>query len=549
MPADGLGNALREAAERRPATAVAAAQVLSGAKPGDDALRFKLGEVWFLTQAWQQASEDLAASEGARPADVWDPRGDWRGDAGGKLRGRSMLARSLFALGRRDAATELTRALLLTSSQPALQGLLGMAAMRDPKPWLVTLPPLEDLSVQTLDGASWRLSEHRGHPVLLAFFATWCGPCRKELPEIVELWRQRRDQGLDVLAVSIDQADTAGDLPAFVDALGLPFAVAHAPALAERFGIDGIPAVRLVDASGAQIYSARGYSMGDIARTRDAVDHALAAQTDPDTAGRSNLGMAWSVRDAKLLDFQGIKGVRDLVVAEGDIVLSRQGAPPLVLNDGGPDLDTQGKGPSRGDLLAWQQGPVLSAAGNLWVRASSPEGRPRWFLTTADPVQSLCASGGLLWFSTTQELLAVDALGRLVHRVAGGAQDIASDGQDGLYAVDGSVWRHLDPGGLELERLPAVGARHVDGTGRVSSGLFSDLLTGRFGPEGALRTVLVRADDGVVLGLDGGGRAAFTWELGEPVRIAAIDRDADGRDELLVVVPRRGLATVALSLP
>lgn len=63
---------------------------------------------------------------------------------------------------------------------------------------------LPDLTSPTLDGRAWNLKEHRGKVVLMNFWATWCGPCRSEIPALVRLGDKYRARGLEVVGVSLD---------------------------------------------------------------------------------------------------------------------------------------------------------------------------------------------------------------------------------------------------------------------------------------------------------------------------------------------------------
>ena len=63
-----------------------------------------------------------------------------------------------------------------------------------------------DFSLPELNGNSLRLSDYRGKVVLLDFWATWCDPCREETPHLVELQDKYRDQGLQIIGVSMDDS-------------------------------------------------------------------------------------------------------------------------------------------------------------------------------------------------------------------------------------------------------------------------------------------------------------------------------------------------------
>lgn len=63
-----------------------------------------------------------------------------------------------------------------------------------------------NFSLPELNGHSLQLSDYRGKVVLLDFWATWCTPCREEIPHLVELQKKYRDQGLQIIGVSMDDS-------------------------------------------------------------------------------------------------------------------------------------------------------------------------------------------------------------------------------------------------------------------------------------------------------------------------------------------------------
>ena len=89
-----------------------------------------------------------------------------------------------------------------------------------------------DFTLETLDGGTVTLSELRGQVVVINLWATWCPPCRAEMPALERVWNQYRDDGLTVLAVN--QQERASRVRAFVEELGLTF-----PVLLDRNGTVG----------------------------------------------------------------------------------------------------------------------------------------------------------------------------------------------------------------------------------------------------------------------------------------------------------------------
>ena len=108
---------------------------------------------------------------------------------------------------------------------------------------------LTDLSGQKLD-----LSSYRGKVVLLDFWATWCVPCRTEIPRFVDLQNKYRDRGLQVIGISLD--DDPKVAGAFYQQFQINYPVAVGDAsLAERYGgILGLPVNYLIDREG-RIYA------------------------------------------------------------------------------------------------------------------------------------------------------------------------------------------------------------------------------------------------------------------------------------------------------
>ena len=111
--------------------------------------------------------------------------------------------------------------------------------------------PAPDFTLSTPSGASLSLTELRGKVVLLNFWATWCVPCRKEMPAIEALYQRYKDRGLEVLAISLDKL-AAAPVEAFVQEVGVTYRVALDPtwATARTYGVRGLPATFLLDRAG-----------------------------------------------------------------------------------------------------------------------------------------------------------------------------------------------------------------------------------------------------------------------------------------------------------
>lgn len=82
-----------------------------------------------------------------------------------------------------------------------------------------------DFTLQTLDGETIRLSDLRGRPVLINFWASWCGPCRREMPELIRVYEAHRAEGFVILALNDTSLDSLSAVKAFVEEFQLPFPV------------------------------------------------------------------------------------------------------------------------------------------------------------------------------------------------------------------------------------------------------------------------------------------------------------------------------------
>src|SRR5258708_29582955 len=98
-----------------------------------------------------------------------------------------------------------------------------------------------DFSVESLEGKTMRLSDFRGKAVLLNFWATWCGPCKIEMPWFIELQQKYGSQGLQVVGVAMDDASKE-DIAKFAKNMGVNYPVLIGKeAVGDSYG--GIPAL------------------------------------------------------------------------------------------------------------------------------------------------------------------------------------------------------------------------------------------------------------------------------------------------------------------
>jgi cytochrome c biogenesis protein CcmG, thiol:disulfide interchange protein DsbE len=111
-------------------------------------------------------------------------------------------------------------------------------------------PPAPDFTLPQLDGSDLRLSAYRGKVVLLDFWATWCDPCREEIPHLVELQKKYADAGLQIIGVSMD--DSADPVRPFYQEfhMNYPVVMGTAKTGALYGGVMGLPITFLIDRDG-----------------------------------------------------------------------------------------------------------------------------------------------------------------------------------------------------------------------------------------------------------------------------------------------------------
>jgi peroxiredoxin len=145
---------------------------------------------------------------------------------------------------------------------------------------LLTLgQPAPAYSAVTLDGATVSLADERGHAVLVNLWATWCEPCRFELPELAALHGRHAPKGLRVIGVSVDAQRTPAEIRDFARRRELLYALWHDPEnrAAGVFRAETLPASFLFDRRGTLVWSRVGTVNAKDPELEAAITRALAA--------------------------------------------------------------------------------------------------------------------------------------------------------------------------------------------------------------------------------------------------------------------------------
>ncbi|MEE8045656.1 MAG: TlpA disulfide reductase family protein [Dehalococcoidia bacterium] len=120
-----------------------------------------------------------------------------------------------------------------------------------------------DFTLKSLEGSNLRLEEYRGQVVLINFWASWCGPCRQEMPVLDRLHHRYEDTGFAVLGINVE--GDSGSAQEIVDKTNVTFPILldDGQKVSELYSLEAMPSTVVVDRDGVIRYIHRGYKPGD----------------------------------------------------------------------------------------------------------------------------------------------------------------------------------------------------------------------------------------------------------------------------------------------
>lgn len=119
-----------------------------------------------------------------------------------------------------------------------------------------------DFTLPSLDGPNLRLNEQRGQVVMINFWATWCGPCREEMPHLARLYDKYQKSGFTVFAVNIDEEPQKAAKLAKQLGMRFPVLLDTEKKVSRLYDLSAMPSTVLIDRDGRVRYQHRGYRNG-----------------------------------------------------------------------------------------------------------------------------------------------------------------------------------------------------------------------------------------------------------------------------------------------
>jgi peroxiredoxin len=112
-----------------------------------------------------------------------------------------------------------------SANQPLLFTTLPAPAGANSAPAPIAGSPAPDFTLKTLDGSTASLSQYRGQPVLINFWASWCPPCRLEMPDLVRVYEANKTKEFVLLGINLTFQDALPDVKSFVEEFKMTFPV------------------------------------------------------------------------------------------------------------------------------------------------------------------------------------------------------------------------------------------------------------------------------------------------------------------------------------
>lgn len=122
--------------------------------------------------------------------------------------------------------------------------------------------PAPDFTLRRADGPALRLGEQRGQVVMLNFWASWCGPCKQEMPHLNRLYDKYRDAGFVLLGVNVDDDPRKAEAAARQLGVRFPVLLDNAKTVSKLYDLSAMPTTVVIDRDGQVRHVHQGYRNG-----------------------------------------------------------------------------------------------------------------------------------------------------------------------------------------------------------------------------------------------------------------------------------------------
>ncbi len=143
----------------------------------------------------------------------------------------------------------------------AFAALIALAATTAPAA-LAPASPAPDFTLRAMDGPNLRLKEQRGRVVMVNFWATWCGPCRQEMPQLNRLYEKYKASGFVLLGVNVDDDQRKAAEVAAKLGVTFPVLLDTDKTVSKLYDLSTMPSTVIIDRDGKVRYVHRGYLTG-----------------------------------------------------------------------------------------------------------------------------------------------------------------------------------------------------------------------------------------------------------------------------------------------
>jgi thiol-disulfide isomerase/thioredoxin len=376
--------------------------------------------------------------------------------------------------------------------------------------------PAQNFALKDLSGKTVKLSDYRGKVVLVTFFATWCGPCKLEMPQLKKFRDEHRAKGVEVLAINTDDFNQRSRVAPFVAEANLDMPVLFEdPAQLTSYDYSGIPALYVIDRAGNVVHARTGYDP----HLKEQLEHEITAVVE----GKGDGGRKLATIEHAPAGW-GVLWQRPI---RGDLSAAAIASP---LGGAGGEVGVIG----REGLMRWSATghalPSTAIAGytmKLDATDLDGDGQREWIVAGWQDIKVLDHTGELYWQHAGKGWTSI--AGRRDFDGDGFQELVLRDGDRAVMmkAVPEPVWTsapfteleavHVDPaGGLVLQADREI--FEIDARGTITA-------RGKHAPEGRELAGRMVTRDGVVDLYRG------MWD---PAPQTGQDLDGDGHADVLI---------------